>query len=67
MADGRCPGMSTVDILKATQQGTEPVRCGCRWDVYWRNLANAIEPSVCGGDASVSNYFAHLFILLAAY
>jgi len=31
MADGRCRDMSAVDILKATQQETEPVRCGCRW------------------------------------
>jgi len=28
--------MSAVDILKATQQGTVPVRCGCRlWCTMW--------------------------------
>jgi len=31
MADGRSPDMFAVDILKATQQRTEPVRCKCRW------------------------------------
>jgi len=31
MTDRRCPDMSAVDILKATQQRTEPVRCECRW------------------------------------
>ena len=50
------PNMS-VDILKATQQGAEPVRCGCRlgctgWEAHWRHLANTIEPHVCGGDAA---------------
>jgi len=43
MADGLCPDMSAVDILKATQQGAAPVRCGCRlWVLYgaayWRHL-----------------------------
>jgi len=29
---------------------------------HWRNLANAIEPSMCGGDtAFLSKYFDHLF------
>jgi len=28
---------------------------------HWRNLANTIEPSICGCDPSVlSNYFDHL-------
>jgi len=32
--------------------------CG---DAHWRNLANTIEPSVCGGDAAfLSNYFDNL-------
>jgi len=31
----------------------------------WRNLANAIEPSMWGSDASfLSNYFDYLFIML---
>ena len=51
---GRCPA---VDVLKMTQQGTEPVRCriGCsRWGAYWHNLANTIEPFVwvCGSDTA---------------
>jgi len=43
--------MSAVDILKATQKRTEPVRCECRWGAYWRHLANTIELSTCRGDA----------------
>ena len=32
---------------------------------YWRNRANTIEPSVCGGDATylMSNYFDHFLLL----
>ena len=50
-----CPA---VDILKATQQGAAPVKCGCRlgrtrWSAHWRNLANRAEPSLCGGDAAL--------------
>jgi len=31
------------------------------WGASCRHLANAIEPSVCGGDAAfLSNYFDHL-------
>jgi len=52
MADGGCPDMSAVDILKATQKRTEQVRCECRWGAYWRHLANTTEPSMCGGDAA---------------
>jgi len=30
-----------------------------------RNLANATEPSMCGGDAAfLSNYFGHLLLLV---
>jgi len=32
MAEGRCPDMSAVDILRTTQQRTEPVRLGYRWE-----------------------------------
>jgi len=50
-----CP---VVDILRATQQGVESLRCGCQLGVvgegaHWRNLASAIEPSICGGDAAL--------------
>jgi len=55
MADDRCPDMSAVDILKATQQRTEPVRCECRWGAYWRYLANTTEPYVYGCDAAFVN------------
>jgi len=55
---GRVWTSLAVDILKVTQQGVEPVRCGCRleftrWDAHWRNLAYTSEPSVCGGDAAL--------------
>jgi len=37
-----------------------------RWGAHWRNLANTIEPSMCGGDAAfLSNYFDHLLRLQA--
>jgi len=53
------PGhVGAVDILRATQQGAAPARCGCRlectrWGAQWRQLANTTEPSVCGGDAAL--------------
>jgi len=25
---------------------------GIRWAAHWHNLANTIEPSMCGGDAA---------------
>jgi len=35
-----------------------------RWGAHWRYLANAIEPSMCGGDATfLSNYFEHHSLL----
>jgi len=35
-----------------------------RWGTYWRNLANTIELSMCGGDAAfLSNYVDHLLII----
>jgi len=42
---------------KATQQRAAPVRCRCQLvcngqGAHWRNLANTIEPSVCG-DATL--------------
>ena len=30
------------------------------WGARWRHLANATEPSMCGGDAA--NNFDHFFI-----
>jgi len=33
---------------------------------HWRNLANTIEPSVCGGNAGLmTNYFDHLCIFIS--
>jgi len=32
---------------------------------HWRQLANAIEPSVCGGDAS--DYFDRLYTRVGLY
>jgi len=33
---------------------------------HWRNLANTIEPSMCGGDASfVSSYFEHALVIIS--
>ena len=60
MADSRCPDMSAIDILKATQQGQDRHD----WDVPWRNLANTTEPSMCGGDAALLDYFDYLLIYL---
>jgi len=43
MADGRCPNMSVVHIVKATQQRSEPVRCQCQWGAIgatWRIRLN---------------------------
>jgi len=34
---------------------------------HWRNLANSIEPSTCGGDAAfLSNYSDHLLLIAMA-
>ena len=49
---------TVVDILKATQQEAEPVRCGCllgctRCGADWRSLANTIEPSTSVADESL--------------
>ena len=30
---------------------------------HWRNLANMTEPSICCGNALMSNYFDHLFFM----
>jgi len=31
-----------------------------RSGALWREKANTTEPSMCGGDAALSNYFDHL-------
>ena len=36
--------------------------------VHWRHQANAIEQSMCGGDAALlSNYFDHLLLFTVSY
>jgi len=47
-----------VDIVKATQQGQNRYSANSDWGVldggaHWHNLANTIEPSVCGGDTAL--------------
>jgi len=29
---------------------------------HWRHLANVTEPSMCGSDVVLSNYFDHLLL-----
>ena len=64
------PGCSAVDIGYSKRLSREQHQCRAdadwavlnTWSAYWRNQANkpTIEPSVCGGDAALSNYFDHL-------
>jgi len=35
-----------------------------RWGAHWRNLANTIEASMCGTDATLSNYFYDLLVFM---
>jgi len=62
--------MSAVDVLKATQQCTEPARCGCQWGAYWRNLTDTIELSICVGYAAFCQITlttcSLLFLIVAA-
>ena len=58
MVDDQCPDMSEIDALKATQKGQYRYGADADWGVleggtYLRNLANTIEPSMCGGDAAL--------------
>ena len=39
----------------------DPIKHVLDGGVHWRNLATTIEPSTCGGDAALLNYFDHLF------
>jgi len=34
-----------------------------RRGAHWHHLANNIEPSICGGNAALSNYFDHFLFL----
>jgi len=52
MADGRRPDMSPVNILKATQQCTEPYYAKADRGAYWRHLVNMIELSMCDADVA---------------
>ena len=64
-----CSNIPVVDILKATQQGAEPVRCGRRLE-----CTRFAPPGECDWTVRVrrrcgltSNYFDHLFRLCSAY
>ena len=72
MVEGRCP--LAVDMLKATQQGTAPVWCGCQlgcttWGgVHYCSPSGKYNWTVrvrrrCG---LMSHYFDHLFLCVAA-
>jgi len=52
MADGRCPDMSAVDILKRLSNVQNRYGANADSCAYWRNLANTIEPSIRGADAA---------------
>jgi len=54
--DRTCPRSTCSKLLSKGQH-----RYG---GVHWRNLANTTEPSVCGSDAALSNYFDHLLLLV---
>jgi len=47
-----CPAVDT----QSDSAGAEPLPCECRmgvlWGAHWRHMANTIEPSMCGGDAT---------------
>ena len=66
MADGRCPDMSAVDMIKATQQHTQPIWCECRWGTCILAPPGEYDWTVplrrqCG---LLSNYSDHLLLLL---
>jgi len=52
----------TAEPIEMPSDG--PTEACVTWGALWRHLANAIEPSVCSGDAAfLSNYFDHLLVL----
>jgi len=58
MADDRCPDMSKIDALKATQKGQYRYGADADWGVLkggyiFAQPANTIEHSMCGGDAAL--------------
>ena len=57
MVDGRCSVMFAVDIyskrLSRDQKMQNRYSADADGNAYWRNMANAIEPSVCCGDAAL--------------
>jgi len=51
----------TIEMLFGVWIQVGPEEACARWGAHWRHLANAIEPSMFGGDAAfLSNYFDHL-------
>jgi len=58
------PGKTAEQIEMSFRLLTQHVLDG---GAHWRNLANTIEPSMCGGDAAVlSNYFDGLLLYMVA-
>ena len=56
-----CAKMAEPIKMRFLWTGMGPRKHVLHEDAHWRNLANTIESSVCGGDtAFLSNYFDHL-------
>jgi len=66
----------TIALQKSLNRSRCRLGCGLGWvegsivldgSAHWRRLANAIEPSMSGGDeAFLSNYFDQLVIIIGA-
>ena len=53
-------GGTDGDAVRVVDSGGSKEAC-IRWGAHWHNVANMIEPSMCGGDvAFLSNCFDHL-------
>ena len=41
-----------------------PKKACIKWGSHWLNLANTIEPSVCGGDAALTTcYLCYVYLV----
>jgi len=48
-----CPGVYSKRLSRGQHRYGVDADWGCtRWGAQWRNLANKIESSMCGGDAA---------------
>ena len=53
-----------IEMPFAMLSGVDPRKHVLDDGAHWRNLANTVELSMCGGDAAfLSNYFDHLFLI----